>query len=238
MNVGSLFSGIGGIERGFELEGFKTEWFVECDLYAQEVLRKNFPGVPIYQDIKKVDWNVVPRVEILTGGFPCQDISIAGAGAGAGITGKRSSLWKEYKKAIGILRPKYAVIENVPELLNKGMSVVLTDLAEMGYDALWFCLQASDFNFSHKRERLFIIANDMRNESPRLFTQYRQEFMLKLNALSRRVLDARHNELPQSPLLGTGTRIPSRVDRIRCIGNSVNTKCAQFVAQIIKEAEV
>lgn len=92
--VGSLFSGIGGIELGFERAGFHTKWFVEYDPYAQEILRKRFPKAKIYGDITKIDFRDVPKVEILTGGFPCQDIS--NAGKRAGIEGSRSSLWKYY----------------------------------------------------------------------------------------------------------------------------------------------
>lgn len=156
MNVGSLFSGIGGIELGFERAGFKTEWFVEKDEYAQAVLRKNFPGTTIYGDITELDFSTVARVDILTGGFPCQDISTAGKRKG--ITGERSSLWKYYAKAISILRPKYAVIENVSALTLRGLDVVLSDIAKEGYDAEWFDLRASDVGALHKRERIFIVA--------------------------------------------------------------------------------
>ena len=157
MNVGSLFSGIGGIELGFEREGFETSWFVEYEPYCQEVLKKNFPGVPIYGDITKLNFHKLKKVDVITGGFPCQDISVAGRQAGIKV-GKRSSLWKYYKEAIRILRPKVAVIENVPNLLNIGLNVVLADLAQIGYDAEWFCLSASDIGAIHRRERVFIIA--------------------------------------------------------------------------------
>ena len=156
MKVGSLFSGIGGIELGFERQGFTTKWFVEKDAYAQAVLRKNFPNIPIYDDITTLDFSQVEKVDILTGGFPCQDISIAGKGVG--ISGERSGLWKYYAKAIRILRPKFALIENVSAITHRGLNVVLADLAEEGYDAEWFDLRASDFGALHRRERIFIIA--------------------------------------------------------------------------------
>lgn len=156
MNVGSLFSGIGGIELGFAREGFHTSWFVENNDYCQRVLRKHFPDRPIFSDIHAVDFKSVPPVDILVGGFPCQDISHAGKRKG--ITGERSSLWKEYHRAIGEIRPRYAVIENVSNLTNIGLDVVLADLAQIGYDAEWVCLRASDFGALHRRERIFIIA--------------------------------------------------------------------------------
>ncbi len=156
MKVGSLFSGIGGIEIGFEKQGFTTEWFVEYEPYAKEILKKRFPNTKIYDDITKVDFETVPKVDILTGGFPCQDIS--NAGKRAGIEGSRSSLWKYYLKAIRILRPKFALIENVSALAKRGLNVVLADLAEIGYDAEWYNLSASAVGASHKRERIFILA--------------------------------------------------------------------------------
>ena len=157
MYVGSLFSGIGGFELGFSREGVETKWFVEDNSYCQAVLKKNFPNIPIYGNIREIDFWKLERVNILTGGFPCQDISCANP-RGEGISGERSGLWSYYAKAIREIRPKYAIIENVPMLANKGLNIVLRDLAENGYDAEWFCLRASDFGALHRRERLFVIA--------------------------------------------------------------------------------
>jgi len=127
MYVGSLFSGIGGIELGFERAGFKTLWFCEIDPYAQAVLRRRFPDAVVYGDITKLDFKTVPGIDILAGGFPCQDISTAGKGIG--ITGSRSGLWKYYAKAIRVLRPQVAFVENVSILTGRGLDVVLSDLA-------------------------------------------------------------------------------------------------------------
>ena len=154
--IGSLFSGIGGIEIGFHREGFETKWFIEKDKNCQRVLAKNFPSIPIYDDITKVDFTKLEQVDILTGGFPCQDISIAGRKQG--ISGKRSGLWKEYLRAIRHIRPKLVVVENVARLLRSGIWVILEDLAKEGYDAEWQVLRAQDFKAPHKRERIFIIA--------------------------------------------------------------------------------
>jgi len=154
-----LFFGIGGIELGIErTRYFRTKWAVENDEFCRSIIRKHWPGIPIYGDIREIDWNAVPRVDMLTGGFPCQDISTANP-RGEGIEGSRSGLWREFAKAIGILRPKYALIENVPAIVRKGLNVVLADLAEAGYDAEWFDLRASDFGALHKRERIFIVAH-------------------------------------------------------------------------------
>ncbi len=156
MKIGSLFSGIGGIEIGFEKQGFETEWFIESELYPQEIIKKRFPKAKIYGDIKKVDFTTVPRIDILTGGFPCQDIS--NAGKRAGIKGSRSSLWKYYFKSIRILQPRVALIENVSAIAGRGLNVVLADLASIGYDAEWYCVPASSVGAWHKRRRIFIIA--------------------------------------------------------------------------------
>lgn len=158
IKVGSLFSGIGGIELGLERAGgFEPAWFVENDVYCQEILKKNWPLAKVYDDITQVEWKNVERPDVLTGGFPCQDISNAGQRKGI-VVGTRSSLWKEYHKAICALRPKVALIENVAALAIRGLNVVLTDLASAGYDAEWTTLSASDVGAPHLRKRLFIIA--------------------------------------------------------------------------------
>lgn len=156
--VGSLFSGIGGIEHGLERTGrFETKWFIENNQFCQKVLKQHWQEATIYGDITAIDFTQLPKVDILTGGFPCQDISIAGKKAGI-KEGTRSGLWFYFAKAIGILRPKFVIIENVSELANRGLNIVLADLAQAGYDAEWIDLRASDFGALHKRERIFIIA--------------------------------------------------------------------------------
>ena len=159
MNVGSLFSGIGGIELGFEREGFKTEWFVENNPYCKAILAKRFPNAKIYDDITQLDFASLPKVDVLTGGFPCQDIS--NAGKRAGIQGSRSGLWKYFAKSIRILRPQIVFVENVSALLNRGLDTVLADLAKIGYDAEWHCVPASAVGAPHRRDRIFIIATIM-----------------------------------------------------------------------------
>ena len=158
LTVGSLFSGIGGIDLGLERTGgFKTIWFCENDAYASAVLRKHWPDVPNLKDITKVDWDGIDRPDVLGGGFPCQDISIAGKGKGI-KEGTRSGLWIEYAKAVRILQPRYVLIENVPMLADRGLNIVLGDLASMGYDAEWGIVSASAVGAPHTRKRLFILA--------------------------------------------------------------------------------
>src|SRR3990170_3175724 len=122
LTIGSLFSGIGGLELGLErTRHFKTIWQCENDPYAIKVLEKHWSKVRRYGDITKVDWKGVERPDLICGGFPCQDISIASKRAG--IKGKRSGLWSEFARCLEILRPKYALIENVP-MLATGTSLV------------------------------------------------------------------------------------------------------------------
>lgn len=157
LTVGSLFSGIGGIELGLERAGgFRTAWFVENNPYSQAVLRKHWPNTPIYDDVTTVDFARLPRIDVLTGGFPCQDIS--NAGKRAGITGSRSSLWKDYLRAISVLRPRIVFAENVAALTQRGLDVVLCDLAAVGYDAEWYCVPAAAVGAPHRRDRIIILA--------------------------------------------------------------------------------
>lgn len=158
LSVGSLFSGIGGIELGLErTRGFKTIWHSEVDPYASAILKKRWPKVPNLGDITKVKWEEVEKPDLLCGGFPCQDISYAGKGAGI-KEGTRSGLWSYFVEAIRHLRPKFVVVENVAALLNRGLDIVLGDLAKIGYDAEWQLLGACSVGAPHHRHRIFILA--------------------------------------------------------------------------------
>lgn len=158
MRIGSLFSGIGGLELGLErsISGAFTAWQVEQDPYARAVLAKHWPEVKRYENVEEVGSGNLERVELICGGFPCQDISVAGKGVG--IEGARSGLWAEYARIIRELRPRYVVVENVPALITRGLGRVLGDLAESGYDATWDCIPAEAVGAHHRRDRLFVIA--------------------------------------------------------------------------------
>jgi len=134
----------------------RTVWLVEYEKYLQTILKERFSNAKIYGDITEIDFSTVHKIDGLCGGFPCQDIS--DAGKKAGIEGSRSSLWKYYFKAIGILRPRFALIENISAIAGRGLNVVLADLASIGYDAEWHCVPASSVGAWHKRKRIFIIA--------------------------------------------------------------------------------
>ena len=164
MRVLDLFAGIGGFTLGLEKAGFETVAFCEIEPYAQKVLNKNWPGVKIYDDVRGITAERLAAdgigVDVITGGFPCQDISVAGKGAG--IEGERSGLWSECARLIGELRPRYAIFENVTNLLNgeRGdwFKRVLGDISALGYDAEWHCIPASAVGAHHRRDRVWIVA--------------------------------------------------------------------------------
>lgn len=156
LRVLSLFAGIGGFDLGLErTSGFKTVGFVEIDPFCRRVLAKHWPGVPCHDDVTTREF-IEGEADVIVGGFPCQDISLAGAGAG--LAGTRSGLWRELLRAIRVVRPRVALLENVAALLNRGLGTVLGDLASIGYDAEWHCIPASAVGAPHRRDRVWIIA--------------------------------------------------------------------------------
>lgn len=159
-----LFAGIGGFSLGLErTDGFETVAFCEQDEKAQLVLKKHWPDVPMYGDIRTLTVErlqadgIVPTV--ITGGFPCQDIS--NAGRGEGIIGERSGLWSEMFRLIRDVRPAWAIIENVSALRSKGLTLVLQNFSEIGYCAEWHCVPANALGASHQRDRIWIVAYPM-----------------------------------------------------------------------------
>jgi DNA (cytosine-5)-methyltransferase 1 len=161
VNVLDLFSGIGGFSLGLERAGMRTVAFCEIDPFARRVLAKHWPDVPCYDDVrsltaKRLAADGIAAVDVICGGFPCQDISFAGKGAG--LAGERSGLWSEYARIIGEFRPRFVIVENVAALLSRGLDAVLGDLASLGYDAEWHCIPASAIGAPHRRDRVWILA--------------------------------------------------------------------------------
>lgn len=159
----ALFAGAGGGILGGKLLGWRTVCAVERDAYAAQVLaqRQNdgiLEAFPIWSDVQTFDgrpWNGI--VDVISGGFPCQDISVAGRGAG--IEGARSGMWKEFLRIIGDIRPRFVYVENSPMLTSRGLGVVLGDLAEAGYDTEWTCLSAAEVGANHVRDRIWILGH-------------------------------------------------------------------------------
>jgi DNA (cytosine-5)-methyltransferase 1 len=162
LRVLSLFSGIGGFDLGLERTGgFRTVAFCEIDAFCRAVLAQHWPLVPCYDDVRGLTAERLRAdgiaVDVIVGGFPCQDVSAAGKGRG--LDGERSGLWFEFARLVGELRPRYAIVENVSALLGRGFDRVLGSLATLGYDAEWHCIPAAAVGAPHRRDRVWIIAH-------------------------------------------------------------------------------
>ena len=160
MKFGSLFSGIGGFDLGFERAGMECAWQCEIDVPATGVLKKQF-GKEIVDDVKKITAANTEPVELICGGFPCQDLSVAGKRKG--LAGERSGLWYEFHRILAELNPGWVVIENVPGLLNSNQgedfAVILRGLEELGYFVAWRILDSQHFGVPQRRRRVFIVGS-------------------------------------------------------------------------------
>ena len=161
MRFGSLFSGIGGFDLGFEQAGMECVWQCEIDKSAKSVLAKHWPGVPCIEDVRDVRRDTVAAVDLICGGFPCQDLSVAGKRAG--LAGERSGLWFEFHRVLADLRPQWVVVENVPGLLSShrgaDFAIVLRGLVELRYGVSWRILDAQYFGVAQRRRRVFIVGS-------------------------------------------------------------------------------
>lgn len=233
MNHGSLFSGIDGFGIGAKVAGIKTIWSCEIESYQRQVLKKYFPNTFQYEDIR--DIQKTKYVDIISGGFPCQDISIAGKGIG--IEGERSGLWTEMYRIIRYIRPKYVIIENSPMLLVRGFEKVLCNLSEIRYDVQWQCISNSDFGFPHKRERLYAFAYDtskVRRTTIPFFAEIscktKESFDREFGGIS---CDSFWSEY-YSEFLRMDNGISDNVHRIESVGNAVNPFVARYLFECIK----
>ena len=239
LTFGSLFAGIGGFDLGFERAGMVCKWQVEIDDYAQRVLAKHWPDVRRRDDVRTFppapasDW----RVDVICGGFPCQDIS--NCGHKVGIDGERSGLWRDMHRIVGVLRPKFVVVENVAALASRGIGRVLGDLAEIGFDAEWETISACAFGAPHARERLFVIAYA---EGSRLQRSVQAKSVNKAsgeewNGESTRVLPRAWNRwVNERSDSRVANGISGRVGRVKAAGNAVVPQVAEWIGRRIVEA--
>jgi DNA (cytosine-5)-methyltransferase 1 len=246
LTVLDLFSGIGGFSLGLQRTGgFETIAFCEIDPFCRKVLAKHWPGVPCFEDITKLDkeeLDSLGRVDVICGGFPCQDISCAGKGAG--IHAERSGLWWEMLRIIRLVRPRFVLVENVAALLNRGLDEVLGSLAESGYDAEWTCLRASEFGLMHNRERLYLVAYDARrNENTRRLLETgifrgssKQPRGVRCHENGNFSGDGTIHD--ESPLVRSvhGLSKESHGSRLKALGNAIVPQCSQFVGQCILDS--
>jgi len=229
LRVLDLFSGIGGFSLGLEKSHFETVAFCEIDPYCRKVLAKHWPEIPIYEDVTKARFEEVGPVDMVTAGFPCQDISLAGQGAG--LEGERSGLfWQILRTASVVGRPKL-LLENVAALLDRGLCTVLGAMAQIGYDAEWHCIPACFVGAWTKRDRIWVYANprekhvegvgkgpifeqsDLSREPARIFERW----------------PGRSN-LPQSRLAGTSDGLRNRLD---AIGNTIVPQIPEMIGYAI-----
>lgn len=240
LKVLDLFSGIGGFSLGLERTGgFETVAFCEIEEYPRRVLKKHWPDVPCYEDVTKLTGDILKRdgisVDVITGGFPCQDISVAGKQEG--ITDEtRSGLWSECTRLLGELRPKYAIFENVSNLLSgpsekRGgwFSRILCDLASIGYDAEWHCITAASVGAQHMRDRVWIICypNETQFKRGCISEQIRKEHAKFSNA-------RRGKDKPGVDRMANG--VPSQMDRLGCLGNAVVPQIPEMIGRAILDA--
>jgi DNA (cytosine-5)-methyltransferase 1 len=261
MKLGSLFSGIGGFELGLEraIPGLKTIWQVEQNNFCQKVLRKHWPEAKIHDDVKNITAQNVEPIDILCGGFPCQDISIAGKKRGI-HEGKKSSLWWEMLRIIGELEPKIVVLENVPTIISNGGSEVVGSLASIGYDCEWRIISAQQFGAPHLRKRWFCVTYPHRS-SPRNRTEIRSElektpsFKHEISPWLPPVRPSGNNQERSywkeissfSPLCGMDDGIPQGLDQaklkekhrkesLKAFGNAIVPQCSEYIGKLIFES--
>ncbi len=246
MTFGSLFSGIGGMDLGLERAGWRCAWQVEIDDYARRVLRKHWPSVPMFADVRDCGRANLWPVTLIAGGFPCQDISEANVG-GVGLRGARSGLWWEFHRIISELRPSFALVENVANLLNRGIGDVLGSLADIGYDAEWSIISACAFGASHARERLFVVAYPQRSERRSFGAGWGDLDNPHVGVLTERQKGSggaaqRDQEVVRAigarepGVRGVADGVPYRMDRLRGIGNAVAPFVAEYVGRRIRSA--
>ena len=240
---GSLFAGIGGFDLGFERAGFKCKWQVEIDDYATKVLEKHWPKVHRERDIRECGSSNLERVDCVIGGFPCQDISYAGRGAG--LAGERSGLFFEAVRLVRELQPRAVVLENVAALLTRGLDRVLGTLAEIGYDAQWHCIPAASVGAPHIRDRVFVIAyasciGRTGNEPCKVLLQRKSKtFKAWEKANDRadhlRILGSEYSAIALAGNVRASDGLSSGVDRLRCLGNAIVPQVAEVVARMTKQ---
>lgn len=254
-----LFSGIGGFSLGLERSGLcETVAFCEIEPFPRKVLAKHWPGVPIYEDVRTLTADTLAgdgiKVDVICGGFPCQDISAAGKKIG--IEGARSKLWVEITRLVGELRPKFVIMENSSALLNRGFGDILKDLAKRGYDAEWQCIPASALGAPHGRDRIWIVSypnNESQSNSSKHDEARRLSsagFCNDANAKRRikplgRIMERiggvcqslSWDELwdaKNSPIgMGVDDGVSGRMDRLKALGNAVVPQIPELIGRAI-----
>jgi DNA (cytosine-5)-methyltransferase 1 len=233
----SLFAGIGGIDLGLERAGMRCVAQVEIDDYCRRVLHRHWPWVPKFTDVRSFTRrDVYETVNVVAGGFPCQDVS--NAGHKAGIEGARSGLWKEMLRIVRSLRPRYVLVENVAALRARGLGTVLGDLAASGFHAQWDCVPAVAVGAPHRRDRVFIVAHakrlgcdpDLSIFGSRRPAQHRAWASAK-DDRTLTVVGRSYRGYPARLRVDDG--LPHRMERVHACGNAVVPQLAEWIGRRI-----
>jgi DNA (cytosine-5)-methyltransferase 1 len=234
LKVLDLFSGIGGFSLGLERTGgFETVAFCEIEPYPRAVLAKHWPDVPCFQDVRRLEGC---RADVICGGFPCQDISLMGRGAG--LAGERSGLWAEFHRLIKETKPRYAIIENVSALRSRGLDEVLRGLDQIGYDAEWHRISAGAVGAPHERERLWIIAypNTIDGSTRMGVLTNWQDEVKQARVRNRNGVWLQASMPPPRVEYGLSHWVDRR-QRTECLGNSIVPQIAEIIGNAILRAE-
>lgn len=229
LTVGSLFSGIGGLDLGLERAGMRVIWQSEIDSYACRVLNKHWPDVPNIGDITQVDWSQVVRPDVICGGYPCQPFSTAGKRQGEN---DERHLWPYVREAISHLRPRYAILENVRGHLSLGGLTVIGELAAIGYDTEWRIVSAASVGAPHRRDRIFIVAypNGGRQQECQPESEQATRACFGSTGNGRQPDDWWKVE----PAVGrVADGVPCRVDRLKGLGNAVVPQVAEVIGRLV-----
>ena len=241
MNHLDLFSGIGGFALAAQRtwkDDLNIVGFCEIEPYAQKVLNKNFPGVPVHKDIKELNGKQFRNIDLITGGFPCQDISIAGYGVG--IEGDRSGLWSEMLRIISEIRPKFALIENVSAITFRGGTRVISDLAKIGYDTEWQTISAAYVGALHRRNRMWFVSypSDSRSKYPKHGEgQKDTKQAVMVHKCEGSVFGNKgefREEICTTEFVRKSNGIPHRMDRIKGLGNAIVPQVAEIIMKELK----
>ena len=244
LNTFHLFAGAGGGILADLLLGHNPIGACEIMPYPRNVLLARqrdgiLPSFPIWDDVATLDGNPWRgSVDVLCGGFPCQDISTQGANHGAkkGIDGDRSGLWREYARLINEMRPRFIFAENSPNIRTKGLVTVLQDLASMGYDARWCKLGAGDVGADHHRKRIWILAHRPSDGLERgLHCHSKGQGDSKTRSMARLCEDKTWHDLPAPDAFGASNGMASKLDRLKAIGNGQVPQCAAVAFNILSE---
>lgn len=253
VKIGSLFAGIGGFELGLERSwgNAETIWQVEREEFCQKILQKHWPKSTIYNDVRDITKNNVEPVDVLIGGFPCQDVSLAGKQKGVN-DGEKSSFWWEMWRIASEIRPRVIIMENVANIIRLGGVDVIGSLTQIGYDCEWTIISALQFGAPHLRERWFGVAysnghrsnQTQHRRSPRITRAQSKIYGRRSSIQNSNQTYWKQTTPPQSTICGVDDGIPNWMDRatrkehnqrLQTLGNAIVPQCSQWVGdQILK----